>query len=230
MKNSWWQRRRWEKQLKQLQSGALAEYYTPPTLEDSQRFSDCELLALDFETTGLSAKKDRVLSIGFTPIKNARIQIGKSEHYLIKHTDSIPSETVVIHHITEQEAAAGTPIEKIFPHVLEQLSGKILVAHYADIEVGFLQKIAQAVYGSTLPLCVLDTLQIAFSSRYKDAVHVPTGALNLFALREQYELPRYKAHNAMIDAVAAAELLLVQAEEMGGSDSVTLKQLRATWM
>lgn len=185
-------------------------------------------MALDFETIGLNPKIDNVLSVGWTSIRQGRIQIDKAEHHLIQHTTTIPDVSVTIHHITEQEAATGSPIENIFPSLLQQLSDKVLVAHFADIEVGFLQRLSKQLYGMTLPLITVDTLQLAFHMKYKDAVHVPQDTLNLFSLRAQYGLPRYKAHNAMADAIAAAELLSVSAEELGGQEKTTLSQLQIT--
>lgn len=226
MLKQWIHQRRYQKQLSQLNNSKLSQYYQPPPINvGEQTFADSELLVLDFETTGLDPKKDRLLSVGFTTICNQRIQLGQSEHYLIQHTDSIPDETVAIHHITEEEAAQGQPITDIFPHLLSAMNGKYLVAHFADIEVGFLQQIATKHYQSTLPLIVIDTLQLAFRMKYKDAVHTPSHALNLFNLRKQYALPRYKAHNAMSDAVATAELLLILADEKRRKDDITIKQL-----
>lgn len=227
MFSAWRQKRRYEKYCKQLANSSLAHVYQPiaQTTLATQNLAETEFLVLDFETTGLTPKKDRVLSVGFTTIKNGRVQLGQSEHYFVKHTKHIPDKTVAIHHITEQEAATGRPIADIFPHLLAQLSGKVLVAHFADIEVGFLNQIARSVYHTELPLAVVDTLQLAFRLKYKDAVHVPQNALNLSQLRQQYRLPRYKAHNAMIDALATAELLLVLCEELDGQQTAVNRLL-----
>lgn len=222
----WLASRHFKYQCKQLANSALADIYQPPELSTlpEQTFEDTDFLVLDFETTGLRPKTDRLLSMGFTPIKKGRVYVGQSEHYYIRHTKIIPDETAIIHHITEQEAAQGIPIKEIFPHLLKQLSGKVLVAHFADIEVGFLQQVAKALYNTALPIVYLDTLQIAFQLKYKGAIHIPQNALNLFTLRQAYELPNYKAHNAMADAVSTAELLLVQISEME-HHPVTLKRL-----
>lgn len=225
MLKQWISERQYQRRLKQFQHSRLAEFYTPPHVGDKQTVAQSEFFVLDFETTGLNPKTDRLLSMGWTTIKDGRIQLGKSEHYFIQHTDMIPDETVAIHHITEQEAANGMPLLDIFPYLLQQMSGKVLVAHFADIEVGFLQQVSKKCYDASLPLLTVDTLQIAFQMKYKDAVHVPSNALNLFNLREQYQLPRYKAHNAMQDAIATAELLLVQSEQRGGIPQLKIRQL-----
>jgi DNA polymerase-3 subunit epsilon len=52
---------------------------------------------------------------------------------------------------------------------------------------------------------------------------VRQGDLRLSALRSFYNLPRYTAHNAMIDACATAELMLAIASRMDPSGSLELK-------
>lgn len=226
MLKQWLKQRQFRQQHRQLQTGQLAQAYQPPV--DGvlkQSFADSEFLVLDFETTGLNPKTDRLLSAGWTVISNGRVQLGQSQHYYIRHDDTISDESVGIHHITEQDALNGVPVSEVFPLLLQQLSGRVLVAHYADIEVGFLQQVATAVYRTGLPLYTVDTLQLAYRLHYKNSVHVPQDALNLFNLRQRYQLPRYKAHNAMLDAVATAELLLILIDEMGGEKQVKVQQI-----
>lgn len=224
---NWLRQRKFLRQVNRFKHSEAAKYYTPPNIENikKQSFVESDFLVLDFETTGFNAKKNQLLSVGFTTITKARVQLGKSEHYYMRYRGKIPDSTIAVHHITEQEAAQGIRVKDLFPLILERLSGKILVAHFADIEVGFLQKITQSIYGVELPLLVVDTLQMAFHMKYKGAVHVPQNALNLFTLRENYQLPRYKAHNAMVDAVSTAELLLILVDELGGENSVSVEQL-----
>lgn len=224
MIKNWLIQRHFDQRVKVLNNSELSTIYQPPVVGD-KTFAAMDFCVLDFETTGLNPKKDRVLSAGWTTIENQRVEWGACEHHLIQHTQSIPDQSVAIHHITEQEAAQGKPIEDIFPHILKQLSDKVLVAHFADIEVGFLQQLAKQLYAITLPLVVIDTLQLAFAMKYKHAVHVPQNALNLFSLREQYELPRYKAHNALSDAVATAELLVVLVHELSAGNAISTAKI-----
>jgi len=52
---------------------------------------------------------------------------------------------------------------------------------------------------------------------------VKPGELQLSALRSSYNLPRYTAHDALIDACATAELMLAIASSMDRSGSLRLK-------
>ena len=57
---------------------------------------------------------------------------------------------------------------------------------------------------------ILDTLAIEKKRMLRRQQPLVANQLRLFNLREQYGLPRYKAHNALEDAIATAELFLVQ--------------------
>jgi DNA polymerase-3 subunit epsilon len=47
----------------------------------------------------------------------------------------------------------------------------------------------------------------------------------LNASRERYRLPVYSAHNALIDALSCAELLLAQVAAMGDIKKLSVKDL-----
>ncbi|QIK74585.1 hypothetical protein [Nocardioides piscis] len=62
-------------------------------------------------------------------------------------------------------------------------------------------------------MTVVDTL--ALQHRLVADVHGEVnGSLRLDAARKRFGLPRYSAHHALTDAIAAAELLLAQVAEL----------------
>lgn len=206
-------------------SSPLKNFFATALIDKNTLVTEAEFLVLDMETTGLNPQKDRVLSMGFTVIKNLRIQVKDCQHVYCRHADYIPDESVIVHQITEQKAATGEPIEAIFPQIIDALSGRVLVAHYADIEVGFLNQIATVLYGSPLEYRVVDTLLLAHKLIYKNSVHIERGALSLNQLRQRAHMPTFKAHNALTDAVATAELLLYQISEMDKTNHIPLKRI-----
>ena len=70
---------------------------------------------------------------------------------------------------------------------------------------------------------VVDTLAIELQLRSHE--HDPEGALRLHACRERYQLPRYRGHNAAVDALACGELLLAQATRINRMDQLTIGDL-----
>lgn len=46
----------------------LQRFYAQPLVEGSTPIHQCSLVALDFETTGLNAEQDAIVSIGLVPL------------------------------------------------------------------------------------------------------------------------------------------------------------------
>lgn len=86
----------------------------------------------------------------------------------------------------------------------------ILVAHGAAIERQFLHQWVSTCFGlqAELPLLWLDTLALERSQVSNR--HSARRDYRLSEIRRSYGLPAYLAHNALADAVATGELLLVQ--------------------
>ena len=197
--------------LPHCSAGPLRDYLDTPLVSPDSRFIDTEFLVLDFETTGLDLQKDKALSVGYTVIRNGRISMAHNAHFYISHEDAIPESSVVIHGITEETARKGEQLEHVMEKLLVEMRGRVLVAHYANIERNFIKKLVREAYQSDIPLQIIDTLSVEYRRRKRLSPDVATNSLRLFNLRDDYNLPRYQAHNALIDAIATAELLLLQA-------------------
>jgi DNA polymerase-3 subunit epsilon len=61
----------------------------------------------------------------------------------------------------------------------------------------------------------IDTLDIAGRRLARSGQSPVPGSLRLGSLRRQHNLPRYPAHNALSDALSAAELFLALVSEPG---------------
>ena len=110
----------------------------------------------------------------------------------------------------------------VFNRLLQTLRGRVMVAHHARIEQGFLSTACVSLYGSRLPVLTVDTQAVALRWFQKRDKHIAPRELRLHALRERYNLPRYPAHNALSDALAAAELFLAQATERAQGKGMAL--------
>ena len=175
--------------------------------------SDCRTLgfvALDLETTGLNPRGDEILSIGWVGINEMQIDLGSARHRLIRPQNEIPERSAVIHHITDDQAAQGEALRTVLGELLPILAGKVLIAHHARFEMQFLNRACNTLFGTNFLMPVIDTQAIAKRSlERRDRTFRPQ-ELRLAALRKRYQLPRYRLHNALSDALAAAELFLAQ--------------------
>ena len=89
-----------------------------------------------------------------------------------------------------------------------------MVFHHAGLDIGFLKKACLDWAGVSPGFIVLDTLRIEYRLRKRREVPVKPGDLQLPRIRSIYGLPDYTAHDALIDAVAAGELMLAIGAQM----------------
>jgi DNA polymerase-3 subunit epsilon len=173
-----------------------------------------EIVALDLETTGLDPGRDNILSYGLVHLRKMSILLETARHAVISVPAEIPESSAVIHQITDDVAAKGIPIEQALPELLGELRGRVMLVHYAGIEQNFLDAACRQLYGVPFVVRTIDTLVLARRLLEIRNHTIQPGNLRLFNLRPQYNLPQYKAHNALSDALATAELFLAMAAEM----------------
>ena len=217
-RRNWW--------LSRVPEGPLKRYYETPFPEPTTDWRAVPYVAVDYETTGLDQLKDEILSIGFAEIRHGALELSTATHFLVKPTRPIPKESAVIHGIMDDEAEGALSLEEALPLLLHALAGKVMLAHHAGIEYFFLDNACRKIYGYPFIGPVVDTLALEVRSFRNRDVAPKSGELRLANARTRYGLPRYQAHNALIDGIAAGELFLAQVSHMcTKKKSMTLKQL-----
>lgn len=211
-----------KKLLNKTQSSVMKEYLEKPFPNKKEIISNLNIISLDFETTGLDIDKDRVVSIGWVSIEHMGVNLKSCYHQLIKTKKVLPEISVVIHQITDNQLVNGISIEEALPCLLKQLSGKVLLAHNAKVELGFINKMCQKLYNTNFIIPVIDTQYLAKRSLDRQNQSYKGSDLRLFNLRKTFNLPVYKAHNALKDAVATAELFLAMVSKISSKNNARL--------
>jgi DNA polymerase-3 subunit epsilon len=196
--------------LKKVPSGALHDFLSVPFPSEATSLSELPILSVDFETTGLNAMTDKLLSVGFVSIDKRQIKLGSCYHQIINTEHRLDADNVIIHHITDQQKSQGKSLQVVVEALLEALAGKVMLVHFARIEKQFLRQACLELYGVSPPLMILDTLAMAKRKLDRSDISYDPQELRLSALRHKHNLPNHFAHNALSDAIATAELLLVQ--------------------
>ena len=196
--------------LKKVPKGALYDFLSIPFPSEETCLSDLPILSVDFETTGLNAITDKLLSVGFVSIEKRQIKLGSCYHQIINTKHRLDADNVIIHQITDQQKSQGISLRVVVEALLEALAGKVMLVHFARIEKQFLKQACLELYGVSPPLMVLDTLAMAKRKLDQRDIAYDPQELRLSALRQKHDLPNHFAHNALSDAIATAELLLVQ--------------------
>jgi DNA polymerase-3 subunit epsilon len=209
--------------LRDAAPGPLHDYLATPFPDYGVDYRSVEFVSLDLETTGLDPSRDEILSVGLVELKAGRIDLATTAHYLVSPARAIPEGSAVIHQITDDRAAQGQALADVLPLVLARLSGRVLLGHHVKVEREFLDAACKRLYGTHFLVPAADTEAVI--RRWLEQRNQPlTGRdLRLHALRERYSLPRYKAHNALVDAVATAELFCAFVAKRNLGDSVPLK-------
>ena len=215
-----WARRR------PLPPGPVRDLAAAPPAPLSTPAGDADFLVVDLETTGLNPRRDHVLSVGWVPVRAGEVVLAGAREVLVRPPAGAPvGGSATVHGLTDDEVLGAPTLVEVLPDLLAALHGRVLVAHHSPIEVGFLDRAAVAAYDARLPVTVVDTVTLQRRLLRRD--HVPAGALRLDAARRRFGLPRYRAHRAVTDAVATAELLLAQVADLGDrlNRSATLEDL-----
>lgn len=211
--------------LKKVPSGPLHDFLSVPFPALDTPIDELPILAVDFETTGLDAKADKLLSVGFVALDQEQIKLNSSYHQIIKAKTKLEESNVIIHQITDAQKEQGLPLGTVVEILLKAFAGKVMLVHFARIERQFLQQACLELYGFKPDFPMIDTLVVAKRKLDKRDVAYDPSELRLSSLRHQYKLPDHHGHDALNDAVATAELLLAQMANRGSNDEVFLKDI-----
>ena len=194
--------------------GPLRTLAASPPPPETTPVSELELLALDVETTGLDPASDHLLSLGWVPVVGGRVVLAEARELRVRPPEGVDvGDSATLHRLTDDNLSDATPLSEALPPLLDALHGRVLLAHHASLEVEFVAAAARTSYGTRPRLTAVDTL--ALQRRLQADEHGEVaGSLRLDAARRVYGLPRYAAHDALTDAVAAAELFLAQVAEL----------------
>lgn len=196
--------------------GALGDYARMPLPGKQVGLDDLPMLAIDFETTGLDDRRDYLVSVGFVPVDGGDIVLAGARRFHVRPpVGAGVGVSATIHGLTDDAVSVGIPIGEALDRIYAALTGRVLLAHYARIETGFLGEITRRLHGRAPKFEAVDTLELGRRLQPGSAFDEPKpGALRLWRLREEFGLPKYAAHDALLDAISCAELYLAQRAEL----------------
>ncbi|MGO1501382.1 MAG: 3'-5' exonuclease [Marinobacter sp.] len=211
----------WPEQYQALannaQASVLKAFYEAGCVPAETPMSDVPMVALDFETTGLEAEAHSIVSIGLVPFTLDAILLGQAKHWVVRPRLPLHQMSVTFHGITHSDINEAPDLSDILEEVFASLNGRIPVVHFRNIERPFLDVALQARLNEGIRFPVIDTMAIeahlhpdrqpSFVQRLMGKQSV---SIRLADSRTRYGLPHYAAHNALIDAIATAELLQAQ--------------------
>lgn len=189
------------------------------SLDLSQALNACSFSAIDFETTGLSAARDRIVEIGAVRFTPGKPELQRYERLV--NPEMVMSEAVIaIHHITDAEVAEAPVFETLAGEFQAFLEGSILLAHHAAFDVAFYTCELRRAGIEPQSVLVLDTYHLA----RKIFPTAPSYKLGMLVAQFGIDMEG-SAHRALPDALACARLFEVCLAALPDGVATTLEEL-----
>jgi DNA polymerase III subunit epsilon len=203
-------------------AAALAYQATKPP-PPTTPWREARYAVVDLETTGLDPRRDEIVSFASIPIEDARVIVGGTRTTIVRPTRMPEAQTIRIHGLRPADLADAPVLPEALDLMLESLTGRVLVAHVAWVERGFL---AAALKHAGLRLAepVLDTSLLA--PQVLALKDLSDGqALSLGDLVRTLGLPAHSPHVAEGDALTTAQLFLAVATHLDQIEPQTVGSL-----
>src|SRR5512137_3063188 len=163
------------------------------------------------------------------PIRSGVVRLSESYSTLIRPEPGRPirPDSVRAHQLLAGDLREAPPLPRVLREVDRRLAGGVLLVHNRGIDVAFLKRGHERFGLSWARPTVVDTVDLIVKLARRKRFTRPDGeaqpSLNLAEARRRQGLPDYASHDALIDAVATAELFLVLRQALGAR---TLRDLR----
>ncbi|MEJ5263209.1 MAG: exonuclease domain-containing protein [Ignavibacterium sp.] len=170
---------------------------------------------VDVETTGLSARNERVIEIALVKVEN--LKITEKFTTLINPNRPIPSFISMLTGITNSDVKNAPQFHQIYPILIEKTEGSILCGHNLQFDLSFLRNEVQLLGEDFNPEQTLCTLKLA----RKLFPHLKSRSLT--PLASHLNIKNNNQHRALGDAETTAKVLiklLKHLNENEGIDSI----------
>ncbi|WP_406357098.1 TerD family protein [Streptomyces sp. NBC_00658] len=164
---------------------------------------------VDVETSGLMARRDRVLSVAVVTIGPDGEQTGEFSTLLNPGCDPGP---VHVHGLTVERLRGAPTFDQVAGRIGAMLQDRILVAHNAQFDYDFL---AHEFSRARMWLPVSQRLCTLALNRQVDP---PTDDMKLGTLAAHYGVPQVRAHDALDDTRVLAGILRASLREAARLD------------
>lgn len=214
----------WLQRRKQTMAPVLKAFNSAPQPHAKMAPRDCPLLVLDIETTGLDARRDRMVSIGWLPVRERRIVVAGARYYLIQSPVSV-GQSATVHGVLDRDLVDAREISSVLEELLSTYAGYVFAAHHARLEKAFLQAAIQGCWGGKAEMPFIDTMAIEKHRLQRQGLEITQESLRLDNCLRRYGLENPVAqHHALEDAYSCALLLLAQTSHTHFSLGELLRQ------
>ena len=182
--------------------------------------SDCEYVVFDLETTGLSTRYDYIIEFGAVVMRKGYVV--EEKDFFIKPPIELSTNIKDLTHITDKDLRDAKSFRECKDDILNFVKGRVLVAHNAAFDYGFLNSELERIGEEPLPNPVIDTLDLSRSLLKNRR------AYRLGNMCRAYNIPYDEdvAHRANYDADVLSQVFNLMLKDLAKEGVYTLNDLK----
>lgn len=194
-----------------------------------KKLTEYEFVVMDTELTGLSPRRDEIVSIGAIRIRDFMIT-ADSFYTLVAPKAGISKTSTLIHRITDDQVKNSPRLREVLPKFVKFCGNALIVGHNIGLDMQFMNRAAPDILGGKIKTPCLDTMRLAqiyeaeqwenYYDRYDSSVSFQLGNLS-----RKYGLPAFDQHNSLYDAMQTAYLFIFLVKKLHSGGVKTLKDL-----
>ena len=172
-------------------------------------------VSIDCETSGLDAARDRLLSVGAVVVRDGRIALAHAFAAGVRQQAPSTAENILVHGIGGDAQLAGLPLPEVMAKLGACVGDAIPVAFHAPFDAEVLRRHDLRPRAPWHDLALL-----------APALFPGRPAKRLDDWLAEFGIPAHARHDALGDAFATAQLLLVMLAEAKRQRLETVEDLR----
>jgi len=180
-------------------------------------------VVVDCETSGLDVSRDRLLAVGAVAVRGGRIELAESFSAVLRQDVASDAANILVHGIGGEAQRSGRPAGEVLREFSEFLGEGLPVGYHAPFDDAVLRRAMAREPGLRAPRDWLDLAQLAPVLRPGSPERAQRA---LDDWLEEFGIACPQRHDALADAYATAQLLLVLLAEAERQGSGTVQRLR----
>lgn len=205
------------------QVDALSAYLATPDPDGNIRADRLRLVVVDVETSGLNPRRDRLLAIGAVGVVQGVIQLQDSFEIVLRQDTPSAHENILVHGIDGTTQCLGIDHSEALLRFLAYAGKSPLVGFHVNFDRVAIERAMRRTLDAVPANTWLDlaTAAPALFPEHADHAHTLDEWTRLFGIENRAR------HNALSDALATAQLLLVVLARASQSGDCQLSALHS---
>jgi len=169
--------------------------------------SEPMIIAVDCETTGLSPRKDEILSIGAVIIKDNKVLMRKTLNIFVKPSKKVTAESIKIHQIRPIDLENAVSPKKAILELLEFIGNRPIVGYYIKFDIAMISKYTKKYIGIKLPNESIEVSSMYFKTKKRTSDYEFVD-LKFDTIMQELDIPELGKHDALNDAIMTSMIFL----------------------